>query len=121
MVIDSSPLLAVADPSLIAAVSDGIVLVVRGSVTRRIEAEQTLELLGIVGTTVLGVVINGVKPGRLRYRYRYPYRARAHAATKTRPTTTSRPKPASGTAGLPALTAVRDAHDPAGGSGDPMC
>ena len=92
VVIDSSPLLAVADSSLIAAVSDGIVLVVRASVTRRIEAEQTLELLGIVGTTVLGVVINGVKPGRLRYRYRYPYGPRAHAATKTRPTT-SRPSP----------------------------
>src|SRR5262249_47611967 len=73
VVIDSSPLLAVTDPSLLAAVSDGIVLVVRASVTRRHDAEQTLELLGTLGTTVLGVVVNGVKPGKLGSRYGYPY------------------------------------------------
>jgi capsular exopolysaccharide synthesis family protein len=119
VIIDSSPLLAVTDPSLIGAVSDGIVLVVRVSVTRRPEAEQTLELLGTLGTTVLGVVINGVKPGRLGYRYRYPY-GRTGARSDEGPAEDEPPEPPSGTAGLPAPTAVRDLHEPAGGSGDPM-
>jgi capsular exopolysaccharide synthesis family protein len=118
VVIDSSPLLAVTDPSLIAAVSDGIVLVVRASVTRRHAAEQTLELLGTLGTTVLGVVVNGVKPGRLGYGHGYSngYYGRTRRRT---PADDEPLEPASGTAGLPTLTADRDAHDPAGGSGDP--
>jgi Mrp family chromosome partitioning ATPase len=119
VVIDSSPLLAVTDPSLVAAVSDGIVVVVRASVTRRPEAEQALELLGTLGTTVLGIVINGVKPGSLSYRYRYPY-GRTDASSDEGPADDELPEPAAGTAGLAVPRTVRDAHDPADGSGDSM-
>jgi capsular exopolysaccharide synthesis family protein len=122
VVIDSSPLLAVTDASLIAAVSDGIVLVVRESLTRRHDAEQTIELLGTLGTQVLGVVVNGVKPARLGYRYGYPNGSNGRRSERgvEVPADDEPPEPASDTAGLPVLTTDRDAHDQPGISGDPM-
>lgn len=58
VIIDSSPLLIVTDPSIIAAMTDGILLVVRSSVTRRQDAERAGELLRMIGIPILGVVIN---------------------------------------------------------------
>lgn len=77
VIIDSSPLLAVTDPSIVAAAVDGILLVVRLVETRRHDVERASELLGSLGVPVLGVVINGVtreQDGfRHRYGYGYPY------------------------------------------------
>lgn len=69
VILDSSPLLAVTDPSIIAAAVDGIILVARSSVTRRHEAERTAELLKILGIPVLGSVINGVTCEQAGYGY----------------------------------------------------
>jgi Mrp family chromosome partitioning ATPase len=61
--------LSVADPSILASVIDGIVLVARVWVTRRCEAEWALELLRIPGTPVLGSVINRATREQIGYGY----------------------------------------------------
>ncbi|GAC1464575.1 MAG: hypothetical protein NVSMB9_03380 [Isosphaeraceae bacterium] len=62
VIIDSPSLLGVADPSLLGAQVDGIVLVLRISTTRRVDAVQAVESLRGLGTPVLGVVLNGARP-----------------------------------------------------------
>lgn len=58
VVIDSPPLLAVADAGIIGGEVDGILLVVRASTLRLQEAERTMEILEAIGTPPLGMVIN---------------------------------------------------------------
>ena len=65
IIIDSSPLLTVTDPSIIAAVADGILLVVCIASTWRHDIERTTELLETLGTPVLGIVINSVSCDQL--------------------------------------------------------
>ena len=71
VLIDSSPLLVVTDPSIIAAVADGIILVVRISSTRRHDLEVTSEMLRTLGVPVFGMVINGVTRDEIGYGYGY--------------------------------------------------
>ena len=73
VIIDTSPLLVVTDPSIIAVAIDGMVLVVRASVTRRHDAERCHDLLKALQTPVLGLVINGINPGQRGYGYGYGY------------------------------------------------
>jgi capsular exopolysaccharide synthesis family protein len=70
VIIDSSPLLVVTDPSILAAEVDGILLVARASQTRRRDAMRVAELLRALGTPVLGAVLNGTAPGATYYPYR---------------------------------------------------
>ncbi|SIO55420.1 capsular exopolysaccharide family [Singulisphaera sp. GP187] len=60
VVFDSSPLLAVTDPSILSAVVDGVVLVVRPEATKRHDAERTVELLKTMESPVLGFIVNGI-------------------------------------------------------------
>lgn len=69
IIIDSSPFLAVTDPSVISTVADGILLVVRVECTRRHDVERMKELLETMGLPVLGVVINGISRDRLNSNY----------------------------------------------------
>lgn len=73
VIIDSSPLLAVTDPSVIAAAVDGILLVVRLEESRRHDIERASELLESLGVPVLGIVINGVTREQVGFRHRYGY------------------------------------------------
>src|SRR4051794_12552205 len=57
VILDSSPLLAVTDASILASVVDGITLIVRLSATRRHDLERAVELLATLGTPVLGTVV----------------------------------------------------------------
>ncbi|WP_406693546.1 polysaccharide biosynthesis tyrosine autokinase [Singulisphaera sp. Ch08] len=63
VIIDSPSLLEVADPSILGAVADGIVLVVRASETKRDEATRALEVLKELGIPILGALVNGSTPG----------------------------------------------------------
>ena len=63
VVIDSAPLLTFADASVVATAVDGVLLVVRASVTTREDAIRAVETLGAIGTPVLGALVNGVNPG----------------------------------------------------------
>ena len=73
VLIDSSPLLLVTDPSIIAAVADGIILVVKISSTRRHDLDVTNDMLKTLGVPVFGMVINGVTREEFGYGYGYGY------------------------------------------------
>lgn len=71
VVYDTPPVLAVADAPILAAVSDGTLLVVRANKVSHPLARRAHEALSAVKARVLGVVLDGV-PGRARSGY-YDY------------------------------------------------
>jgi succinoglycan biosynthesis transport protein ExoP len=71
VIIDTSPLLAVTDPSIVAGAVDGIVLVVRLGVTRRVDVDRTNEIIKTLGIPAIGVVANGVSKEEIRLRSSY--------------------------------------------------
>jgi len=73
IIIDSSPLLAVADPLIVGSVADGVILIARVETLNRRQAERTAEMLQALGTPVLGTVINGIKPQQVGYGYGYDF------------------------------------------------
>lgn len=76
VLVDSPPLLAVTDASLLAAQVDGVLLVVRAATTRVEVAREARDQLLKANARIIGVVLNQVKmPGR-DYHYYYYYRRR---------------------------------------------
>ena len=77
VIVDSPPLLAVTDPSGIAARVDGVLLTMRLGKTTRGQLKQAYELLQSVEANVTGLVVNAVDPrhgGGYSYgNYRYHY------------------------------------------------
>ncbi|HEV3165917.1 MAG TPA: polysaccharide biosynthesis tyrosine autokinase [Isosphaeraceae bacterium] len=73
VIVDSSPLLAITDPSIIAAAVDRIVLIARASVTRLHDAERAVETIRSLGTPLLGAIINGLTPDLNGFGYGYGY------------------------------------------------
>ncbi len=82
VLIDTPPLLAVSDPSVVAPRVDGVILAIRVSKNGRPNAERAKEILNTLGANVLGVVVNGAGPrggqagygyGYDSYRYNYGY------------------------------------------------
>lgn len=61
VIYDTPPLLGLADANLLAAYTDGLVLVVGLAKTDRFMVLKALDGLNIAGSTVLGIVANGVK------------------------------------------------------------
>lgn len=80
VLLDSPPLLNVADARILAAVAEGVVLVVQGGATPRELAQRAQALAGDVGANVIGVVLNNLDvraDGYYYYRhYRYDYYGR---------------------------------------------
>lgn len=60
VIIDTPPLLAVTDPCPIAARVDGVILCLRIKKNVRVSAERAVELLGNLGASCIGLVVNGV-------------------------------------------------------------
>jgi len=76
VLIDAPPLLPVTDAALLAAESDGAVLVVHHGSTRRDEVSSSVARLDSVGARLLGTVVNmspTPKRGTSRYGYGYGY------------------------------------------------
>lgn len=63
VILDSPPVLAVADSLEVAARADQVIVVTRAKVSRRRMLSQTVESLRQVGVTSMGGVINGVPAG----------------------------------------------------------
>lgn len=68
IVIDSPPVLAVTDPSVIAPRVDAVLMVLRLTKNARSTARQATETLASLGAKVLGVIVNAVSRGP-RYGY----------------------------------------------------
>jgi succinoglycan biosynthesis transport protein ExoP len=62
VILDAPPALAVADTSILAALSQGVLVVVRAGRTSRTDAQRTIGQLEMVGARVVGVVLNDVRP-----------------------------------------------------------
>lgn len=95
VVIDTPPLLAVTDPSVVAPRADGVILAIRITKNGRPAAERAKEILATLGATVIGVVVNGVDrntgPKGYGYgNYGYGYGGYGSEATAERP----KPEPA---------------------------
>ncbi|MDX6276868.1 MAG: tyrosine-protein kinase [Nocardioidaceae bacterium] len=72
VIIDAPPLLPVADPSILAAQVDGVLLVTRHGKTNREYVHQAVTRVGGVGGRVVGVVLN-MAPRRAVSGYGYGY------------------------------------------------
>ncbi len=70
VIYDSPPLVGLADGHLIAAHTDGTILVVRLAKTDRSQVSQVLEELKLSGASILGIVANGFKGSGQSYRQR---------------------------------------------------
>ena len=71
VVVDSPPILAVTDASILGPMADGIVLVVRDATMRHRDAGRVVELLESMGTPVLGTVVNRTDVVKSPYTYGY--------------------------------------------------
>jgi capsular exopolysaccharide synthesis family protein len=60
VIIDTPPMLAVTDPSPIAARVDGVVLCIRIKKNVRVSAERSTQMLQNLGANCIGLVVNGV-------------------------------------------------------------
>lgn len=72
VLLDCPPLLAVADPCIVAQQADAVVMTVRVSRDSRPQAVQARNMLHDVGANVIGVVVNGGEQGQ-GYGYGYGY------------------------------------------------
>ena len=69
VVIDSPPTLSVADANLLATQTDGVILVVDATKTRRAALEKSIKSLESGGARILGTVLNRACPDRHRSEY----------------------------------------------------
>jgi capsular exopolysaccharide synthesis family protein len=73
VIVDSPPLLAVADASAFARWADGVLVVTRGGVSTRQAAKTGREMLEKVGARVVGLVVWGLEEGPAGGGYGYYY------------------------------------------------
>ncbi|SHJ73254.1 CpsD/CapB family tyrosine-protein kinase [Desulfofundulus thermosubterraneus] len=76
LIVDSPPVLAVTDASLLAAQVDGVILVVRAATTRVEIAREARDQLLKASARIIGVVLNQVKMPARDYHYYYYYHRR---------------------------------------------
>lgn len=69
VIIDSPPVLTVADSNLLAPLVDGVVIVVDASKTRRPQLANTVRSIESAGGRILGIVLNKARPPRRRHTY----------------------------------------------------
>jgi succinoglycan biosynthesis transport protein ExoP len=92
LLIDTPPVMMVTDAVVLASRVDGVILVVKPSVTKRTELHHVIDQLRQVNARLLGVVLNDVDVGRARYsnyrryytssKYKY-YKGYYHADAKS--------------------------------------
>ena len=124
VLLDSPPIMAAADSTILASKVDGVVLVVTLRETRLDTFRDALRQIQRSGTPVVGYVVNKVKPsgigyGRYRYRYQYYYyrhdddEEAPHAGNGADPGAV-RHRPTAGTRLKKRITRLlaRDARDP---------
>lgn len=87
VIIDSPPVAAVTDPTVLSTLVDATVLVVRAFKTRKDVAKHAVRALDSVSGTLAGVVLNAVDFNRSEYKYShyYYYRREGYYSDTDRP------------------------------------
>jgi capsular exopolysaccharide synthesis family protein len=93
VVIDSAPVLPIADAQLIGQHVDGVVFSVMRDVSRLPSVYAACERLALLRVRILGAVVNGIQDNAYHSLYQYAAKAPAQAATPT-PAADSQTKPA---------------------------
>ena len=70
VIIDSAPLKTATDAAVLAAASDGVLLVARLDRTAREDLKSAVSRLSLVGASIIGAVVNGVPRGAARVGWR---------------------------------------------------
>jgi succinoglycan biosynthesis transport protein ExoP len=78
VIVDSSPLMAVADSIGLATIVDGVVYVIKANDTNHKSVMQCFDRLLEVHAKILGVVLNQITPKGSGYYYQYSYRYKAN-------------------------------------------
>ena len=73
VILDSSPLLPVTDGSILAGLSDAVLLVAASNISTRRDVTRAMELLGRVSANVVGTVLNRASASDTYVYYRYGY------------------------------------------------
>jgi len=73
ILVDTPPVLAVTDSTVLAPKVDGVLLVIKPGETKIEAGRQAALQLKRVGANIIGVVLNGVNPKSSRYGYYYRY------------------------------------------------
>jgi capsular exopolysaccharide synthesis family protein len=84
IILDSPPVTPVSDPLLLAAIVDGVIVVVNGQLTPRDIVKETCARLQQVRARILGVVLNQVDMAREGYGRYYGYYSSYHASIEGR-------------------------------------
>lgn len=80
IVLDTAPLLPVADGSEVAALSDGVLLVARHGTTTDVNVRRSVEALRRVDAVLIGTVLNRVPVRRSAREYGYEYYGRTDSS-----------------------------------------
>lgn len=92
VIIDSPPLVAVTDATILSTLVDGTVLVIRAFSTNKDLARHALRLLVDVGAKLAGAVLNAVNLSRHEYKYSYyKYQGDGYYSSAQEPPVTRRP------------------------------
>jgi Mrp family chromosome partitioning ATPase len=73
VIVDTPPMLAVADASILAPITDGTLLVINANRAGRAALEQVKDQLANAGADIIGAVYNNFDPEDLTYPYHYKY------------------------------------------------
>jgi len=73
VIIDSPPVIAVTDPTILSTLVDGAVIVLRAFKTRKELARHAIRSMQDVGGKLIGGVLNAVDFSKLEYKYSYYY------------------------------------------------
>ncbi len=87
VILDSPPLVAVTDATILSTLVDGTVYVLRAFKTSKDLSRQGLRSLFDVGTPVIGAVLNAVNLNRLEYNYYHYYYYKRDGGYRSDPTT----------------------------------
>ncbi|MBN1996281.1 polysaccharide biosynthesis tyrosine autokinase [candidate division KSB1 bacterium] len=73
ILIDTPPIIAVTDPSVLSPLVDGVILVIRSGVTQREAVVRAIDQLRRVEAPLLGILLNDLKVGDMYGSYYYYY------------------------------------------------
>jgi capsular exopolysaccharide synthesis family protein len=88
VIVDTPPIGAVTDAAVLATIVDGVILVVHAGKTRRQIVSRGLEQLRHINARVVGVILNNLRVGRIRYYpgyYQYYYYASHYGSEEAPP------------------------------------